>query len=406
MWEYGSMGVPALSEVEGWEYGSGKHNNSETMETLETPIRIVTHPWETARDAHPPALELLLRAVRPASDAANESAIDALIASGWVDWDRLVALARGHGMIPLVYRALRDRTGPTAPADTLAAIQQDFHRMSMLIHVQISALRRVLGHLDARGIPALVLKGLPLGKLAYGNPIWRKPGDIDLLIHPEHYVPVRQALEELGYRPDLAGDAAERELEWKKQMTFRAAPCDVDVHIGLEQASFLRIAYAAGADEAAIQSRCQTVNLGGLDVRTLGPEDLVAFLCIHSAKHAWSHFFMIADLAALVANNAIDWQVVAERTAVLRADRYVALSLLLAHRLCGTELPAPWAGAERALGALADRIIRRLFSEAAPARPIAFHLLQARILPGTFDKGRYFVNVCLEHVRRKRRAHA
>ncbi|MDZ4701330.1 MAG: nucleotidyltransferase family protein [Rhodothermales bacterium] len=376
------------------------------METLETPIRIVTHPRGAAGNAHPPALELLLRAVRPASDAGNEAAIDALLASGRVDWDRLVALARGHGMIPLLYRALRDRTGPAAPADTLAAIQQDFHRMSMLIHVQIIALRRVLGHLDARGIPAIVLKGLPLGRLAYGNPIWRKPGDIDLLIHPEHYQEVRLALAEMDYQPDLTGDAAARELDWKKQMTFRGAPCDVDVHLGLEQASFLRIAYAAGADDDAIRARCRTVTIGGLDVRTLGPEDLVAFLCIHSAKHAWSHLFMIADLAAFVANNAIDWPVVAERTAALKADRYVAISLLLAHRLCGTELPAHWADADRTLGALADRIERRLFADTGPTRPIAFHLLQARILAGALEKGRYFVNVCLEHVRRKRRAHA
>ncbi|MEZ4701065.1 MAG: nucleotidyltransferase family protein [Rhodothermales bacterium] len=354
------------------------------------------------------ALELLLRSVRPVTDAENDDAIDGILASGYVDWDRVGRLARAHGVLPLLYRTLRTREQRLVPEAQLAALQQDFHRMSMLVHLQTSALCRLLDALDERNISSLILKGIPLGRLAYGNPIWRKPGDIDLLIQPQAYPVVCEVLNAMGLRAELTGEEADQELRWKKQMTFRGEPSDVDVHLSLEQSSFLRIAYSSGVDDQQFWARSRWVSVGDRDVRALGPEDLFCFLCIHSAKHAWYLLFMTLDLAAYVANNPIDWNRVSELARTLRAERFVAISLLLAHRLCGLELPAPWAGLvdDRNLGALVDRIAGRMFDDRAPNHPIAFHLLQARILPGAIEKGRYLVNVCIEHVRRKRRADA
>jgi hypothetical protein len=373
------------------------------VSTPRTPTRVAAPALdEAAPGMAAPELALLLQAVRPEADRA---ALTAALATPGIHWNRLVTMARTHGIVALLYRTLRAAPEGLVPAEVLGTMQRDFHRLSMLIQLQTSTLVRLMKELDGQ---ALVLKGLPLGSLAHGQTIWRKPGDIDLLVRPERYPAFCRTIEGLGFLPDLSGAAAERELRWKKQMTFRGSPCDVDVHLSLEQSSFLRIPYASGFDAERIWARSQTVTLAGTPVPTLGPEDLFGFLCIHGAKHGWYLYYMIADIAALAANARLDWDRVAVLMRSLRADRYVGLSLLLAHRFAGLRLPPPFVhlNEHRTLVALATRIGERLFGSAPRLHPISFHLLQAQILPGALDRGRYFVNVCVEHFRRKRRVPA
>ena len=101
-----------------------------------------------------------------------------------LDWNRLVALAARHGLLPLLARHLQ-----TLPADTIPAAVSE----SLRVHQHAVALRnlglsgelvRVLRLFAEHGIAALPFKGPTLAQFAYGDPALREFGDLDLLLRP------------------------------------------------------------------------------------------------------------------------------------------------------------------------------------------------------------------------------
>ena len=58
-------------------------------------------------------------------------------------------------------------------------------------------------------IPYAVIKGAVLSDRIYGNPVYRKSGDIDLLISPKHYDVVREILKQNGF---IQGKLSEKRI--------------------------------------------------------------------------------------------------------------------------------------------------------------------------------------------------
>ena len=80
---------------------------------------------------------------------------------------------------------------------------------------------------------------------------------------------------------------------------------------------------------------------GAAGLRTLGEEDLFAYLCMHGAFHWWNRLKWLADLNALLASTPEDGVERLVRGAEARgAGRAAAQALLLCRRLLGTPLPA------------------------------------------------------------------
>ena len=76
-------------------------------------------------------------------------------------------------------------------------------------------------------------------------------------------------------------------------------------------------------------------------LRTLGEEDLFAYLCMHGALHWWNRLKWLADVNALLASTPEDDVERLVRAAEARgAGRAAAQALLLCRRLLGTPLPA------------------------------------------------------------------
>jgi Uncharacterised nucleotidyltransferase len=76
-------------------------------------------------------------------------------------------------------------------------------------------------------------------------------------------------------------------------------------------------------------------------LRTLGEEDLFAYLCMHGALHWWNRLKWLADVNALIVSTPEDDVERLVRAAEARgAGRAAAQALLLCRRLLGTPLPA------------------------------------------------------------------
>ena len=83
------------------------------------------------------------------------------------------------------------------------------------------------------------------------------------------------------------------------------------------------------------------IQVAGQSVRTLSPEDLLIYLCVHGTKHRWERLTWIADVAELVQSSGdIDWQTTIERSTALGSLRVVLLGLYLSHAVLGTRLPS------------------------------------------------------------------
>jgi Uncharacterised nucleotidyltransferase len=79
---------------------------------------------------------------------------------------------------------------------------------------------------------------------------------------------------------------------------------------------------------------------GGAGLRTLGEEDLFAYLCMHGALHWWNRLKWLADVNALIGSMPEDGLERLVRAAEARgAGRAAAQALLLCRKLFQTPLP-------------------------------------------------------------------
>ena len=105
---------------------------------------------------------------------------------------------------------------------------------------------------------------------------------------------------------------------------------NVDLHRGLSQL------HRPSLDD--VYERSQLVPLGDVDVRTLGPEDHLRYMCIHMLQHGAYRALWLCDIAVVLESlpEDFDWEY------LLRGDRrpagWVASTVGLAHQLLGARL--------------------------------------------------------------------
>jgi len=84
----------------------------------------------------------------------------------------------------------------------------------------------------------------------------------------------------------------------------------------------------------------QTVTLSdSASVRTLAPDDLFAYLCVHGAHHSWSRLKWLADLNALIVSTNSDVEHLYRHARSAGAGKCVGQALWLCRDLFGLELP-------------------------------------------------------------------
>ena len=330
--------------------------------------------------------------------------IDELLSRYDIRWDEMIRLARRHGGIPLFYRALKDKHHSLVPKNVKTRLQNDFHSIGLLITMQTRVMENLIEDFASVNMPILFFKGIQLATEAYGNPIWRKPGDLDVLLHEVHYAPARERLQQLGFDTRLSAAEERAQLERQQQLTFYGKTVDVDVHFSLQQRSFLKMTYASTFDSQDVWKRARHVELNGTKIPSLAPEDQFCLLCVHSAKHGWFRMYMLTDIAAYMTNVPLNWQKIVIRAKRIKAERMLSLNVLLVHRLFQLPIPTPvrrLIAKDNSLLPLTDQIIQRLFDEDAEDKPFQFHRIQAGLFPNWSEKARYLGYVTAEHLKRK-----
>jgi hypothetical protein len=239
-------------------------------------------------------------------------------------------------------------------------------------------------------IPLLFIKGLTVGKLAYGDPFLKMSWDIDVLIPPRRLAAAVTELEKLNYRLLLPSfdPHSERFQKWhharKESVWVSPDGLHLELHSGLADSGKL----IPGVDAAS--PRQQVGIAPGVALETLAPDELFAYLCVHGASSAWFRLKWIADFAGLIHDRPQDEiRRLYRASQVLGAGRAAGQALLLADRLLGVAIgPDLRTELQRDRGTrwLADAAWRQIIAEREPTARVlgtaAIHYTQLLMLPG------------------------
>ena len=191
----------------------------------------------------------------------------------------------------------RVRSSELRTSDAAHELKQAYRHYTLEAGRKERQIVRAITLLRSAGVEPLLVKGWAVARL-YPERGLRPYGDIDLCVRPEEYAVALAA---------LAAPAAE--------------PVVVDLHKGLQQL------HCPSADD--VYGRSQLVPLGDVEVRILGPEDHLRYMCIHMLGHGAYRALWLCDIAVVLESlpKDFDWEY------LLRGDRrpadWVASSVCL-----------------------------------------------------------------------------
>jgi hypothetical protein len=295
----------------------------------------------------------------PPSEEKNAAVVAA--ADGPIDWDRLVRIAARQRIEGLVHEGLTSAgvTPPRSAGATLRETAAAIARRNLAFAAESVRLQRLLA---AAAIPSLVLKGSTVAVLAYHTLALKHAWDIDILVAPGAARRASDALVSAGYEHKEGAMTAARfdayvALARDCAFRHRTSGAVVELHWRLVESPSL----LPGLDVA---SPAQEVTVApGMALRTLAPDELFAYLCVHGASHGWSRLKWLADTAALLSHETPEGlERLYHRSQSLGAGRCPGQTLLLCARLLATRLPEPLAAELNA-----DAKVRRLVAVALDA---------------------------------------
>ena len=177
------------------------------------------------------------------------------------------------------------------------AVQAVLHELQIQETVQL---------LHSKGVEPILVKGWSIARL-YIEPALRPYGDIDLCVNPDQYLITKR----------LADDLATRDIR-------------VDPHKG-----FARFGNQSWKE---LHSRSRCLEIQGVEVRTLGPEDHLRLSCFHFLREgAWRPLWLCDVAVATETRPAdFDWDLCFGTNEASR--NYVVCTLMLAKRLLQANL--------------------------------------------------------------------
>ena len=260
-------------------------------------------------------------------------------ASESLDWTRFLRVAKRHWVLGLAHQGLTEAR-PAVPPEIrqeIGARVATLVRENLAMAAEALRLQRLF---DEAHLPVLFVKGSSLAMLAFGNLGLSGSQDIDLLVPREALPAAMELVARAGYcrsnPPPGTSDTQLRQLlPLRRDLGF------VHQTTGLQMELHWRLfanQHAMAEDTIMAASReVLLTNTRGL--RTLGDEDLFAYLCMHGALHCWNRLKWLADVNALLASMPeARLEGLVRAAEVRRTGLAVAQALLLCRRLFGTTL--------------------------------------------------------------------
>ena len=318
-------------------------------------------------------------------------------AAGPVDWSGVVRLAERHRVLAMTHSAVSHLALPM-PAEMAASSARESREIAWRNLAHARECVRLQALFGSAGIPVSFLKGVVLAQAVYGTLGFKQGRDIDAVVRPGDVASAVRLMEAEGYVPDepaqrLGAAQIGALVAYGSQMEFSrdGGRVRVELHWRVAANPYL----LRGLDPFAAPATVALPGVGAL--RTLPPDDLFAYLCVHGASHAWSRLKWLADLdAGLAATDAAGLERLYRHAARLGAGLCAGQALLLCHLLLGRKLPPALHGAlaaDRRVMRLVATAVRRL-SEGDPAAAKAgnpMRTLRNLVEPFRLGRGPHFL---------------
>ncbi|GAB4425072.1 MAG: hypothetical protein OHK0015_04740 [Chloroflexi bacterium OHK40] len=337
-----------------------------------------------------PADQLMVAGARARLDSAAAERVRAL-AGADVDWRRLIAIANGSKVLPLVGRNLLATAGSALPPEVAQALRTAVVMVTQQNLLLTGELLRVLRLLDEHSIPAFPFKGPALAAQVYGDLSLRQFGDLDVWIRPEDFLRARELVMASGYVPYLPPPDDILPVYTGTHHEYGFMRDDDAVHLELLWRVVERpFAFPRKLDE--FWQRLVPISLLGRKVLSLAPEPLLICLCVHGSKHLWSRLSWVCDVAEAVrVSEGLDWQRLLATAEEHGAGRMVRLGLYLAGKMLEAPVPATVlrrAAADREVQWLAGMVGELIFEHGHMPDEVfnTLHLYHMRMLNRLGDR--------------------
>ena len=256
-----------------------------------------------------------------------------------LDWDYVLAEASENSVGPLLDRNLRLFAPNAVPAAAMESLKNASRANTVRCLFLTAELHKILELFRSNGILAIPYKGPVLAEQAYGDVTLRNFEDLDFILAQGDMPKAHELILGLGYRAKypwiLSAEAMEALVPGEYNYRDDARRAMVELHTELTLRHF-----PVKPDVAEFTARLATVSVGGKDVQTFAPEDLLTALCIHGSKDFWERLSWIVDISELVQRNGhLNWERTFQVAESLRAERMLHLGLALAADLFDAPLP-------------------------------------------------------------------
>jgi len=291
-------------------------------------------------------MEMILDCVRRASRVTNIARDD------WrpeppSDRERFIRLVARHGVGWSVASALQNHTSGPEFRKIHAWLHNLRSQNAVLALTLLHELYRIVERLRAGEIRCLVVKGLPLSQIGYGDLAARRVKDLDLLVSGSEFDAAVDLLHRFGYRDAIPQLWMPRHvLELRHPETGNI----IDLHRDMMPLHFPRTLNVEN-----LWARRARVRMGPVDVDVPGIEDTVVLLAAHGAKHGWVRLEWLLGFSRLALMSTVNWDAVMGRSRQLRYERAVRLAVNLSMDLLQTPMPdwvERWSHADRAASKL------------------------------------------------------
>jgi hypothetical protein len=254
---------------------------------------------------------------------------------------------------------------------------------------------RLLERLATLRIETLVTKGPALSVRCYGDPGMRQYGDLDLIVRDADMQRATEAMIALGYVPKVPLSAIQAS-KFPGEYAFYKPATDLLVEFHTERTFRY---HPRRLPIENLFARRSSVTIDARAVPAFAIEDELVLICIHGAKHFWERLMWIADVAALISKNPLDWNRAVAAAREVGAEKILRLGLRLATDVAGAALPeqvAVHVRADSSATRLAAQIAKRLTAAESPKMGIVERAtFRVKMRGGFWDGLAYLVRLSL-----------
>jgi hypothetical protein len=281
----------------------------------------------------PDEAALLLALVRPQDDAQRIRGLVLRIKK----IDRLIELARKHGVLPLLCSQLCE-VDIALPSELLSRLRYEYRTNLAQNLAAVSELVTLLADFTQSGISALPFKGVALAQSIYGKVGLRPAGDLDLLIHRKNVPRATEILIHHGYELQTVVQENGSPVDVQTYEYHFERPSDgmiVELRWRLTQPHF-----HADLGMDWLWPRRRSLTLLGAEVPAMSPEDTLIVLCLHGSKHGWSRLIWLRDVAqSLACHPDLDWNSTVRDAHRFGLSGTLALGVSLSVQIAGMQVP-------------------------------------------------------------------